>query len=57
MEKYVEYKKLSKKYKRKVDNSKRKTWGELNPITRKPTNSRAYNRKKNQYWKNELPAY
>ena len=57
MEKYIEYRKLSKKEKRKVDNCKRKTWGELNPITRKPTNSRAYNRKKNQYWKNELPAY
>ena len=57
MEKYIEYRKLSKKEKRKVDNCKRKTWGELNPITRKPTNSRAYNGKKNQYWKNELPAY
>ena len=54
MEKYIAYEKLSKKEKKRVNNSKRKTWGSINPITRKPTNSKAYNRKKNQYWKDEL---
>jgi hypothetical protein len=46
MTKYVPYEKLSKKEKRKIDSSKRNTWGDINPVTRKPENSRAYNRKK-----------
>ena len=46
MKKYIAYAKLSKKEKRKIDNGMRKTWGDLNPVTRKPTNSKAYNRKK-----------
>lgn len=54
MNKYIAYEKLSKKEKRKIDSCQRRTWGNLNPITRKPQNSRAYNRKKNQYWKDEL---
>ena len=54
MRKYIPYEKLSKKEKRKIDTLKRNTWGELNPITRKPKNSKAYSRKKNQYWKDEL---
>ena len=54
MGKYIAYEKLSKKEKRKVDSCRRKTWGSLNPITRKPVNSEAYNRKKYQYWKDEL---
>lgn len=44
MDKYIPYEKLSKKEKRKLDSKKRNTWGALNPITRKPENSRAYNR-------------
>ena len=55
MEKFIPYEKLSKKEKRKIDQAKRQTWGELNPITRKPENSKAYNRKKSQAWKRELP--
>ena len=55
MEKFIPYEKLSKKEKRKVDQARRQTWGELNPITRKPVNSKAYNRKKSQAWKRELP--
>ena len=27
----------------------------LNPVTRKPQNSKAYNRKRTQEWKKELP--
>lgn len=54
MEKYIPYEKLSKKEKRKIDSCRRKTWGNRNPVTRKPANSKAYNRKKNQYWKDEL---
>ena len=55
MEKFIPYEKLSKKEKRKLDLAKRQTWGELNPVTRKPTNSKAYNRKRTQDWKKELP--
>lgn len=54
MKKYIAYEKLSKTEKRKIDSRRRRTWGGLNPVTRKPTNSKAYNRKKNQYWKDEL---
>ena len=51
MEKFIPYEKLSKKEKRKIDQARRQTWGELNPVTRKPENSRAYNRKRTQDWK------
>ena len=56
MEKYIPYEKLSKKQQRKVNAAKRNTWGPLNPITRTPPNSRAYNRKRTQEWKKELPG-
>ena len=56
MEKYIPYEKLSKKEKRKINNKRRRTWGGINPITRKPENSKAYSRKKNQYWKDELSS-
>ena len=46
MEKFIPYEKLSKKERRKIDLARRQTWGELNPVTRKPENSRAYNRSK-----------
>ena len=55
MKQLIPYEKLSKKEKRKADLAKRQTWGELNPVTRKPENSKAYNRKKSQAWKRELP--
>ena len=54
MEKFVPYEKLSKKEKKKQDSAQRNTWGELNPVTRKPENSRAYNRRKAQAWKKDL---
>ena len=53
MEKFIPYEKLSKKEKRKMDLAKRQTWGELNPVTRKPENSKAYNRHKSRNWKYE----
>jgi len=48
MEKFILYEKLSKKEKRKLDLAKRQIWGELNPVTRKPANSKACNRRKSQ---------
>ena len=53
MEKFIPYEKLSKKEKRKIDQARRQTWGELNPVTRKPANSKAYNRNKSRNWKRD----
>lgn len=55
MKKFIPYEKLSKKEKHKMDAAKRQTWGDMNPVTRKPANSKAYNRRKTQDWKRELP--
>ena len=55
MEKYIPYEKLSKKEKRRVDASRRGSWGCMSPVTRKPDSSRAYNRRKSRNWKYELP--
>ena len=55
MEKFIPYEKLSKKEQQKINKAKRGTWGELNPVTRKPQNSKAYNRKRAQDWRRELP--
>lgn len=54
MEKIIPYEKLSKKEKRKIGQARRQTWGELNPVTRKPANSKAYNRKRTQDWKKDF---
>jgi hypothetical protein len=53
MEKFIPYEKLSKKEKRKMDLAKRQTWGDINPVTRKPQNSKAYNRNKSRNWKRD----
>ncbi len=46
MEKIIPYEKLSKKKQRELDQLRRRTWGQLSPVTRKPENPRAYNRQK-----------
>lgn len=56
MERFVPYEKLGKKQRRALDARRRGSWGGLNPVTRKPQNPKAYNRKKAQQWKNEPPA-
>jgi hypothetical protein len=53
MEKFISYEKLSKKEKRKMDLAKRQTWGDFAPVTRKPQNSKAYNRNKSRNWKRD----
>ena len=55
MEKFIPYAKLSKKKKRELDKRARGTWGGLNPVTRKPVNSKAYDRKKMRRWDHEDP--
>ncbi|MFR1050457.1 MAG: hypothetical protein ACLSE7_01870 [Lachnospirales bacterium] len=51
MEKFIPFEKLSKKEKRKRNAKRRTTWGTLAPVTRKPENSRAYNRQKARKWR------
>ena len=46
MEKFIPFEKLSKKKQRELNNLKRSGWGNLNPVTRKTENKKAYNRKK-----------
>ena len=53
MEKFIPYEKLSKKKQRELNAMKRGTWGDFNPVTRKPTNPKAYNRRTAQRWKDD----
>lgn len=43
-EKFVPFEKLSKKKQQELNKQRRTTWGSLNPTTRKPDYSRAYDR-------------
>lgn len=57
MEKFIPYEKLSKKKQRELDRLKRNTWDELNPVTRKPENPKAYNRRKARNWNDPDRAF
>ena len=46
MEKFILYEKLSKKEQKRINATRRNTWGAVSPVTRKPENSRAYDRRK-----------
>ena len=52
MKKFTPYEKLSKKKQRELDALRRKVWA-ISPVTRKPENSKAYNRKKAQKWSDD----
>lgn len=56
MKKFIPFEKLSKKEQRKLNRLRRQTWGELCPITRRPENSKAYDRKKNRQWRDNSDA-
>ena len=45
MERFTPYDKLSKKKKRELDTQRRGSWS-MNPVTRKPANPKAYDRRK-----------
>ena len=55
MTKYVPYEKLSKKKQRAMNSKRRETWS-ISPVTRKPANPKAYNRKKAQDWKSDFSS-
>ena len=53
MQKFTSYEKLSKKKQREINAMRRGSWGSLNPVTRKPADPKAYNRRKAQSWKKD----
>ncbi|HHU06565.1 MAG TPA: hypothetical protein GXZ65_08815 [Clostridiales bacterium] len=60
MEKFIPFEKLSKKKQRELMAKRRGNWGGLNPVTRKPENPKAYNRKKARKWTDDSmtgPSY
>ena len=59
MDKFIPYEKLSKKKKRELNAARRGTWS-LSPVTRRPENPKAYNRKTARKWKddsNSVPCF
>ncbi len=50
MKAMIPYEKLSKKKKREQSAKKRRDWGEISPVTRKPEDPKVYNRKKAPNW-------
>jgi len=48
MQNFIPKQKLSKKAQRDLNRAKRRTWGALNPATKKPANPKAYDRRKVQ---------
>lgn len=53
MEKFIPCEKLSKKKQREQNAKRRGNWYGLNPVTRKPENSKAYNRRKARKWSDD----
>lgn len=45
MNKFISFEKLSKKKKKEINDSKRETWGEFCPLTRKVESKKNYTRK------------
>ena len=56
MAKFILFVKLSKKTQQEINKSHRKSWGNIDPVTKRPANSKAYNRKKAQAWKDDFTA-
>jgi hypothetical protein len=56
MEKFIPFAKLSKKEQQAINKSRRKNWGSIDPVTKRPANSKAYNRKKARAWKDTFPT-
>ena len=46
-DKFIPINKQSKRNRKKFHASRRRTWGSINPVTKKPPNPKAYNRRKN----------
>lgn len=53
MDKFIPFEKMSKHKKREILAQKRRTWGAINPVTRKPENPKAYKRVKARKWNDD----
>lgn len=53
MQKFIPFDKLAKKKQQQLNAIRRKSWGAISPVTRKPENPKAYNRKKAREWGDE----
>ena len=54
MPRFIPYQKCSKRKQRELDRQQRGAWGTVNPVTRHPERSDAYNRKQeNRRWQAE----
>ena len=56
-QKYVPLEKRSKKQQKEFYSAQRKDWGNLNPVTRKAPNKKAYDRKKARQWRDPLSGF
>lgn len=56
MAKFIPFVKLLKKTQQEINKSHRKSWGNIDPVTKRPANSKAYNRKKARAWKDTFPT-
>lgn len=56
MAKFIPFVKLSKKTQQEINKSRCKNWGNIDPVTKRPANSKAYNRKKARAWKDTFPT-
>jgi len=54
-QRYVPLEKRSKQKRKEHFAAQRGDWGGLNPVTRKPSNPKAYNRKKSGQWRDYEP--
>ena len=55
MNKFTPFEKLSKRDQRALNQKRRKSWGGLNPVTRKPPNPKAYDRNKTRGRNDDSP--
>ena len=56
-QKFIPLEKQSKQKQREYHAARRKDWGDINPVTRKPPNPKAYNRKKSAHWSEHEPMH
>ena len=56
MDKFIPFDKLSKREQRELMAKKRRTWGSIRPVTRKPDNPKAYKRDKARKWSDDSSA-
>jgi len=54
-QKYIPLEKRSKREQKAYFSARRGSWGEINPVTKKPSNPKAYSRKKSVKWYDHEP--